>query len=144
MKPWSTSGLVLLTVMCLAGHASAGEKVKWKKHGYKKGVTVYTKPVEGSKIPRVKGVTKLGATTDEVWEHINDPETRKRGFEVFKELGPCGKDCTYIYQKVSHGRTGDGGRRRTRRTCRGRAPSWPTTFPAHGSSSRSTAARRPA
>ncbi len=102
MRWWTTGGLTLLAGLCLAGHVSGAGKAKWEKHGCKKGVTVYTKPVEGSLIPRVKAVTRIKATTDAVWEHINDPETREKGFVVFKELGSCGKDCTYIYQRVAH------------------------------------------
>jgi len=102
MRRWTSSVPVLLVAASLCVNVSAAEKVKWEKHGYKKGVTVYTMPVKDSLIPRVKAVTKIEATTDAVWDHIIDPETHEKGFAAFKELGPCGKNCTYIYQRITH------------------------------------------
>ncbi len=92
----TTSIIIALSISSIA-HAGS----KWTKHGTKNGVTVYTQPVEGSDVPRVKAVTTVSGDAEEVWNSLGSM-TKKGGFKVFKKLGPCGENCEYIYQRLGH------------------------------------------
>jgi len=97
-----TALLLAIGIVVAAGEVGAAE---WKKDGSKGGVTVYTKEVEGSKILQVKGVATIDAPTTDVWDHLVD---RKKFLEAMpdvvesKDIGSCGDDCAYYYQKLHH------------------------------------------
>jgi hypothetical protein len=102
MSKHSTAVLPLLVILILppAVHAKTGGK--WKKNGTKNGVTVYTKDVEDSGVPRVKAVTTVAATTDEIWERFRSTLKKTKGLKQFKKLGSCGEHCELIYQRLGN------------------------------------------
>ncbi len=92
-----TAILLVATPVCLAGEA------KWEKAKEKKGVTVWTRPVEGSPYLDVKGTGSVDATLSEVFEFLDDPQNMKKlsgSVKEVKALGSCGEGCTYIYERV--------------------------------------------
>ncbi len=88
--------------LALAAMSAATDAGAWEKHGTEKGVTVYTAGVEGSDVPRVKAVTTLDATTDEVWERLGEVLGKTKGLKQIKRLGTCGENCEYVYQRMGH------------------------------------------
>ena len=96
------AGLLVSATLLTFTHGALAGQAKWTKEGTKAGVTVYTSPVEGSDVPRVKAVTTLDATTDEVWEVFNSVLSKSKGVKEIKKLGSCGDGCEYIYQRLGH------------------------------------------
>ncbi len=90
---------------CLCASAAPGASSKWKKHGTKKGVTVYTRSIDGSDVHEVKGVKSIDAAPADVWDFISDAEKLTSitpELVEWKSLGSCGKRCTYVYQRAHH------------------------------------------
>ncbi|MBW2264516.1 MAG: hypothetical protein JRG91_21330, partial [Deltaproteobacteria bacterium] len=95
-----TLPMLVILMIPPAVHAKSGGK--WKKHGVKKGVTVYTQTVEGSGVPRIKAVSTVTATTDEVWDSFQSTLKTTKGLKQFKKLGSCGENCEFIYQRLGN------------------------------------------
>ncbi len=94
--------LPVLVILLVPPAVHAKKGASWEKHGVKKGVTVYTQKVEGSGVPRVKAVTTVNVTTDDVWEHFQSTLKQSKGLKQFKKLGSCGENCELIYQKLGN------------------------------------------
>lgn len=94
--------LPVLVILILPPAVHAKDGGKWKKDGTKQGVTVYTKDVEGSGVPRVKAVATVSATTDEIWERFQSTLKTTKGLKQFKKLGSCGENCELIYQRLGN------------------------------------------
>ncbi len=89
----------LIPMVLVPSVARAG----WVKEGTKNGVTVFTQDVEGSDVKRVKAVTTVDATSDEVWSYLPEAMAKSKGKGIaVKKLGSCGENCEYIYQRISH------------------------------------------
>lgn len=75
----------------------------WEKKHAKKGVTVWARDVDGSPNVETKVVAKIAATTDEVWDYLNDPDNLKTvapAIKEYRDLGSCGERCKYVYQRI--------------------------------------------
>lgn len=95
---------VALAVLLAAGLAGA-EDEKWEKDGTKNGVTVWTRSVAGSEIKEIKAVGTITASTDDVWKHLIESKTFLKVMPdvvASKEVGTCGDNCAYFYQKLHH------------------------------------------
>lgn len=78
-------------------------QAKWVKEGTKKGVTVYSTDVQGSDIKKVKAITTVNATSDEVWAYLPEALSKSKSSGLTaKHLGKCGDNCEYIYQRIHH------------------------------------------
>jgi hypothetical protein len=101
-----THALCLATCAALLCSAAAlAAASKWKKHGSKKGVTVYTRSVDGSEVHETKGVTSIDAAPGDVWDFISDPDKLMSitpELVEWKSLGSCGDRCEYVYQRMHH------------------------------------------
>ncbi|MBW2261902.1 MAG: hypothetical protein JRG91_08020 [Deltaproteobacteria bacterium] len=95
--------LVIAAIILPLAVAAGGNK--WEKDGYKGGVSVYTRTVEGSEIKEIKAVATIGTSTDKVWDHLI---TSKTFVSVMpdvvksKKLKDCGENCGYWYQVLKH------------------------------------------
>jgi hypothetical protein len=99
----SKKQVILGAAIIAAGIAGRGAAASvWKEHGSKNGVTVFTAPVEGSDVPRVKGIVTIGATTDEVWSALISGKVKNKGLKQYKKLGKCGEGCEYVYHRLGH------------------------------------------
>jgi hypothetical protein len=92
---------ILITATLITA-AAPSHAAKWEKDGSKAGVTVYKRSVEGSKIPQVKAVTTVDASTDEVWEYLSTGLKKSKKVKVAKNLGSCGANCKYVYHRLTH------------------------------------------
>jgi len=90
--------IILMAAITSTARAADG----WEKDGSKKGVTVFTRSVPGSEVPRVKGVTTVDASTDAVWKHLSGGDSSSGSLEESEILGKCGEDCVYLYQKFGN------------------------------------------
>jgi len=102
-----TAALALLVALLFPSPpGTAGEEgEKWEKDGSKGGVTVYTRPVEGSEIKEIKGIATVDTSTDRVWEHlVTDKTFLKTMPDVVKskKIEDCGDTCVYYYQVLHH------------------------------------------
>lgn len=97
-----TAVMAATFVISLVPPAALAGGPPWEKHGTKNGVTVYTQKVEGSGVPRVKAVTTVDASTEEVWERYLATMPKTKGLKVLKKLGSCGKNCERLYQRIGH------------------------------------------
>lgn len=96
---------VLVVVALLAPLAVWAGKGKWVKDGYKNGVSVYTRSVEGSEIHEIKAVATINTSTDKVWDHLVTSKTFVATMpDVIKskKLEDCGENCGYWYQVLKH------------------------------------------
>jgi hypothetical protein len=96
---------VLIVAALLAPLAVWAGKAKWVKDGYKKGVSVYTRSVEGSEIHEIKAVATINTSTDKVWDHLVTSKTfvaTMPDVVKSKKLEDCGENCGYWYQVLKH------------------------------------------
>ena len=97
---------VLVLALLLVPLAVTAGKAKWEKDGYKDGVSVYTRTVEGSEIKEIKAVATIGASTEKVWDHLITSKTFVKVMPdvvVSKKLSEdCGENCGYWYQVLKH------------------------------------------
>ncbi len=96
---------ILVLAACLCAGGALGAAAKWQKHGTRKGVTVYTRAVDGSEVHETKGVAVVDAPPAEVWGFISDPEKLMSitpELVEWKSLGTCGEQCEYVYQRMHH------------------------------------------
>jgi len=88
-----------ITIVALAVPVSV---LAWEEHGEDEGVTVHTRPVEGSDVPAVRATGVIDAETETVWEYITGPEVRVKGLRQKVVLGKCNSSCEYIYMRLGH------------------------------------------
>ena len=96
---------VLVIAALLAPLVVAAGKGKWEKDGYKNGVSVYTRTVDGSEIHEIKAVATINTSTDKVWDHLVTSKTFVKTMPdivTSKKLEDCGETCGYWYQVLKH------------------------------------------
>jgi len=93
--------VLVLAPIALSGREVCAAKA-WEKQFTREGVTVWARDVDGSPNPETKAVTRIDASTDDLWTWLNEEETL---YELqptlvdYRVLGTCGDGCTYVYQR---------------------------------------------
>jgi len=93
---------MLAVAAVLAPGESAGG-AGWEKKHSEKGITVWARDVDGSPNVETKVVSKISATTDEVWAFLDDTKNLKKvapAIVELRDLGSCGERCRYVYQRI--------------------------------------------
>lgn len=75
---------------------------RWAIHGVDSGVTVFTAPVRGSDVPKVRAIAEVSASTDRVWSYINGKKFNVKGLKERKSLGKCGAGCELKYIRIGY------------------------------------------
>lgn len=78
---------------------------KWKKEISKENITVWTRSVEGSNIREARGQTVINLEPKKLFLGMEDREKFSKvvtDIVESEELGSCGENCTYVYEKMHH------------------------------------------
>jgi len=78
---------------------------KWQKVLSKKGITVWTRSVEGSDIKEARGSTVVNLAPRKLFDAMADPEKMSKVVPDVvdsREIGTCGENCTYVYERMHH------------------------------------------
>jgi hypothetical protein len=78
---------------------------KWKKELSKENITVWTRSVEGSDIREARGQTIINLEPRKLFLAMEDRDKFSKvvtDIVEWKDLGSCGENCTYVYEKMHH------------------------------------------
>ncbi len=99
------TGLCVIVVAALLASPEAFCDKKWKKEQSCKGIAIWSRDVEGSSYVATKAVATFAATTGEVWDFLSDAKNLKKvspNLAEIRDLGSCGTNCRYVYQRIHH------------------------------------------
>lgn len=99
----TTAAMVSMVGLGVLGSDDVSAKSSsWEKDGTQDGVTVFTRPVRGSGVPMVMGVTTVDANPAQVWQLVDNGGIKLRGLKERRTIERCGGKCEYVYVRLGN------------------------------------------